>query len=191
MKKIIWVFGEAGSGRKTLIQNILNNNDNIREELGLTDQNITVAKETIEKHDRRIMDTHETLERNKELLNSIEQFANSDNDILLVKGQYSDLEHGYSSMQTKITKNHPELDKEFYLLEVKDLDLLYERMINQDWFKNNYKKNIERFPKSWISISVNHLKNEINEYEEQGYKVTEIDTTDGYIIENQEPKKRR
>lgn len=184
MKKIIWVFGESGSGRKTLIENILNDKDNIKKELGLENENIMVAKETIEKHNKRIMDTQERTQRDKELLNSVEEFANSNNSILLVKGQYSDLEYNYDSVQNKISNNYPDIDKEFYLLEVKDLDLLYERMINQEWFKNSYEENIAKFPRSWISIAVKHLQNRMNECVEKGYQVTEIDTTDGYIIKN-------
>ena len=48
MKKVIWIFGESATGKKTLIENLLNNNSSIRNELGLQNKKIEVLKLTIE-----------------------------------------------------------------------------------------------------------------------------------------------
>ena len=49
MKKIVWIFGQPGSGRKTLVKNILNNNEEVKSLLNLTCSSILALDETIKK----------------------------------------------------------------------------------------------------------------------------------------------
>lgn len=48
----------------------------------------------------------------------------------------------------------PEIEKQIYLLEVKDMDLLYYRIQNKDWFKSNFEKYSSMFPREWIDDAV-------------------------------------
>lgn len=175
MKKIIWIFGQHGSGRSTLIKNILENNNNIREELGITADKIAVSSE----------------QPKISLLQNIHDFINSDEEVLLIKGTVKDMEYIYYNNLKQVANNFPELEKELYLLEVEDLDLLYERLTNTEWFKSNLEENMERFPRNWLDIAVKYMNTTINNYTEYGYQVTEIDTTDGYSINKSAVKNRK
>ena len=44
MKKILWLLGQPGSGRKTLINNIRDNREDVRKLLGIEDANISILE---------------------------------------------------------------------------------------------------------------------------------------------------
>ena len=188
MKKIIYIFGEAGTGKKTLIENILINKENIREQLGIETDKITVVRDTIEIFNSgRFEEENEIEKRNRSILKGISKFIQDENEILLIKGNIRDLEEHYKSIIKTIENESKEVEKEIYFLEVKDQEQLYERIINEDWFVKELNKNIYRYPKPWLDISTRHIKNRTYELaEELGYKITEIDTTDGYTVKKED-----
>ena len=82
MKKIIWLFGQPGSGRKTLIDSIINNTNNVTELLDICGEKISVVDL---KYDRdRIVDYHITDERDQALNSAINSFCKDDNELLLI-----------------------------------------------------------------------------------------------------------
>ena len=46
MKKIVLLFGQPGSGRKTLVKNILNNNEEVKSLLNLTYSSVLALDDT-------------------------------------------------------------------------------------------------------------------------------------------------
>ena len=183
MKKIIFLFGEAGSGRKTLIEKLLSNQDNIREQFGLEGKKIGVVRETIETYNGRDAAEERKENRGATIRNRIDDFVTSDEDVLLVKGQFSDLDDHYLNPMKYIAKTHPEIEIEFYHLDVPNRILLYERISSQEWFQKNLEKNQKRFPEEWMEIAVNHMKGLMDKYAQAGYSVRKIDTTEGYKMD--------
>ena len=43
----------------------------------------------------------------------------------------------YGNTLRDVAMLFPEIEKEIYLLEVKDMDLLYNRIVNKDWWKED------------------------------------------------------
>ena len=48
MKKIVWIYGQSATGKKTLINKILNHDSQAVNELGMNDFKIAACKNTIE-----------------------------------------------------------------------------------------------------------------------------------------------
>ena len=61
MKRIVWIFGESATGKKTFIEGVINNSLDILEELDLKDKRIDFVKRTI------VKDTSSFNDKKKEL----------------------------------------------------------------------------------------------------------------------------
>ena len=190
IKKIIWIFGESATGKKTLIETIINNSNlHLLKELNLENKKIEVVKRTISKNLSSFNDKINEKTRHEQILASINDFVQSnDSSILLLKGQSNDMDDRYGNTLKTIALFYPEIDKEIYLLEVNDNDLLYSRIINKDWFKKNEEEYSKIFPRSWIDNAVIRHKEQVYSYVNLGYKITEIDSTNGYKLINKENK---
>ena len=183
MKKIIWIFGESATGKKTFIENILNNNLEILDYLDLSDKNIDVVKRTIEKNTSSFDDIANEKSRYEIILEDIKKFINDDSyDVLLLKGQSNDMDNRYGNTLRDVAMLFPEIEKEIYLLEVKNMDLLYDRIQNKDWFKANFENYSKIFPREWIDGAVIRHREQVYSYEKLGYKITDIDSTNGYKL---------
>ena len=181
MKKIIWIFGESATGKKTFIENILNNNLDILEDLELNDKRIDVVKRTIEKNLSSFEDISNEKSRHQIILEEINNFINNDNyDVLLLKGQSNDMDNRYGNTLSEVAVLFPNTEKEIYLLEVKDMDLLYSRIQNKDWFKVDFEKYSKMFPREWIDNAVIRHREQVYSYQDLGYNITDIDSTNGY-----------
>lgn len=183
MKKVIWIFGESATGKKTLIQNLLNHtNSAIENELGLQDKKIRVLKLTIEETNESFDDKNSETKRKNQILSEIECFTKSDLDVLLIKGQANDMDDRYGNTLRTFAERFPQIDKEILLLEVEDLDMLYERIINKSWFKEDEERYSKMFPRSWIDKAVIKHKNKVKSYKDLGFEIIDIDSTDNFII---------
>lgn len=184
MKRIVWIFGESATGKKTFIEGVINNSLDILEELDLKDKRIDFVKRTIVKDTSSFNDKKKELTRHEVILKEINNFINSNYDVLLLKGQSNDMDIRYGNTLEKAALLYPEIDKEIFLLEVKDMNLLYNRIINKEWFKDNYEKYSKLFPREWIDNAVIRHKEQVYKYIDLGYKITEIDSTNGYKLSN-------
>src|SRR5574344_2624919 len=90
MKKIIWIFGESATGKKTFIENVLANKFNLQNMFKLEGYKIMPLKSTIMTYNESKKDS---VSRNDSIINGIEEFINSDKEILLIKGQTDDLDY--------------------------------------------------------------------------------------------------
>ena len=123
MKKIIWIFGESATGKKTFIENILNGKLNILEDLELNDKRIDVVRRTIDKNLSSFDDISNEKFRHQTILQEIKDFIKNDNyNILLLKGQSNDMDERYGNTLKMCALLFPKIEKQIYLLEVKDMD---------------------------------------------------------------------
>ena len=183
MKRVIWIFGESATGKKTLIENLIGHkDDDLLKQLGLQDKKIEVVKLTIEETNESFDDKNNEIVRNNKILKEVEEFINSDGEILLIKGQANDMDDRYGNTLKAFAEKFPNIEKEIYLLEVKDLDLLYERIINKSWFKEDEERYARMFPRAWIDKAVIKHKIKVESYIQYGFRITEIDSTKDYII---------
>lgn len=185
MKKIIWIFGESATGKKTFIENIINKRLEILEDLDLLNKKIDVVKRTIEKNTSSYDDVINEKTRHQIILENIKSFVeNSTYDILLLKGQSNDMDIRYGNTLREVALLYPDIEKEIYLLEVKDMDLLYNRIINKDWFKADFEKYSKVFPREWIDGAVLRHREQVYSYMDLGYEIIDIDSTNGYKLKN-------
>lgn len=183
MKKIVWIFGESATGKKTFIENILKNNLEILEDLDLNNKRIDVVRRTIDKNLSSFDDVSNDKSRHQIIIENIKDFIESDNyDALLLKGQSNDMDNRYGNTLNEVAMLFPDIEKEIYLLEVKDMDLLYSRIQNKDWFKVNVEKYSKMFPREWIDNAVIRHREQVYSYGVLGYKITDIDSTNGYKL---------
>ena len=180
MKKIIWVFGLNGSGRKTLTKSINNNNFQIKEMLDICDSEISIINIPFDKDTNDYYYQNINLRKN-EIYNSILKFVNGNDDVLILNGEFIDYVD-YNSILKEMSFCFPELEKEILFLNPSDIDVFYNRLKDSDWFKLNYNQNVVRYPKEWLNVAINHMKKTLLSYQNEGYKVIEIDTLNGYLI---------
>lgn len=181
MKKIIWIFGESATGKKTFIENIVNNSLDILDDLDLNNPRKDVVRRTIDKNLSSFNDVSNEKNRHQIILEEINNFINTDEyDVLLLKGQSNDMDDRYGNTLREVAMLFPEIEKEIYLLEVKDMDLLYNRIQNKDWFKVDFEKYSKMFPREWIDGAVIRHREQVYSYQDLGYNITEIDSTNGY-----------
>ena len=186
MKKIIWIFGESGTGKLTLIKKILEKDPKILSDLGITTNKIIPCKTTVpELYKDNIKyasfdDKFSGMTRNTEILKEIMQFYYDDNDILLVKGQVNDMKIIYGDTLKTAASLYPDMEKEIYLLEISDLDLHYQRFTNKEWFKQDPEKYSSMFTREWLPDAVEEHRKQVLSYMKFGYDVSLIDSTNDF-----------
>jgi hypothetical protein len=181
MKKIVLLFGQPGSGRKTLVKNILNNNEEVKSLLNLTYSSVLALDDT----NNKTFNSYEfrNIELRREyILEAISKFVDSSTELLVVYGEFNDFSDSKFDLLKQIAEDYPDLDKEILFLNPSDIEIYHKRLKNTEWFKSNEKENLFRFPKDWLRFSTNYMKENLYEYKKVGYKITEIDTLDGYKI---------
>ena len=181
MKKIIWLFGQPAAGRKTLIRNVMMYNKDVLKTLDLDCKNIHVLELPF---DREYLPTnyHAIDNRREKIKAGIKEFSEDDNDILMIYGEHPDFAYETISLLIKVAEVYPDIEREIYYLVPSDLKVLHERIKNTDWFKSNEKDNNYRYQFDWLTFAVDYYRKHLSEYEEYGYKFTEIDTLHGYEI---------
>lgn len=189
MKKIIWIFGLPGTGKSELIKNVHEDKNNLRSILNITSDNISYIDVS---HDfSKIADEYrEVYKRSKLLINKVEEFLDSTNDFLIISGNFVDIRDITENSIISIDKKYPYIEKEIVFLNIEDHDLLYERIKKTDWFQSNYESCIQRYPRIWVDVAAKYLKDKIYDYKELGYKIIEIDTTEGYEVNDYKTNRR-
>ena len=65
-----------------------------------------------------------------------------------------------------------------------DSELLFERFMKTPSIQADYDNNCKKFSKEMVQSITNQMKQRLLAYESEGYKVIEIDTTNGYRVIN-------
>lgn len=167
MKKLILIFGGAGCGKHTLINSIKEENEDVMHLLDIANYSYGVIEE---------------LDLDKKH-NIISQFMNMEMDILIALGFYQDIE-GNDTFLRRINRDFPNLEKEIIFLNVLDSELLFERFMKTPSIQADYDNNCKKFSKEMVQSITNQMKQRLLAYESEGYKVIEIDTTNGYRVIN-------
>ncbi|MCH5167250.1 MAG: hypothetical protein J1F35_05085 [Erysipelotrichales bacterium] len=186
MQKIIWVFGESATGKKTLIESLLSDsNSELSNSLNINGKKIRVIEDTISNNLSSFDDEDNELNRQKCILKEIADFVSQKNDeILLIKGQSNDMDDRYGNTLKQFAISYPDIDKEIFLLEVSDMDLLYERIINKDWFQADFERYSKMFPREWVDKAIQKHHNHVCSYIDYGFKIIIIDSTNGFKVVN-------
>ena len=190
MKQVIWVFGESATGKKTFIEHLLKQNDiGLLEALGLENKTLDVSKVTILSSQDYAKEVSNYQERCQKILNDVGDFlGNSEKDVLLIKGQRSDIDIKQGNTLNHFMERFSDIERVILLLEVSDLELLYQRIVHKDWWQENPEKYEKLFPRKWLTYSVKDHEKMVLSYEMYGFHVTRIDTTNGYLVMKEERK---
>ena len=159
MKKIIWIFGESATGKLTFINNLYNGDINTVSTFNMNNKKISISEITLEdrnhdKYDNVVDIDHyddslmeedglyfnkeNALLRRKGIISDIENFLNSDSDVLLIKGQVNDMNIKRGNIVGIFLDryaNRDDLEIEAYVLQVTDKDVLKSRIESKPWFK--------------------------------------------------------
>lgn len=189
MKKVIWLFGQPGAGKKTLIKNISNNLNDTRKIFDMENKKISYIDIPFDRN-KLIYDSIDIYRRKDNIHESVSNFMNDDNDILILSGQTIDYNDKENDNIEYICSRFPNIEKEIIFLNPSDSNVLYERLKETDWFKSNYKVNLGKYPKIWLDFAIDHTRKYLFNYEKMGYKVYEVDTLDGYTIKDAENSKK-
>ena len=187
MKKIIWVFGESATGKKTLINYLMKQpNSELSINLGLENETINLVDITISQNLTSFDDNENEKRRHVQILESINKFNRDENGtVLLIKGQSNDMDERYGNTLKASSILFPDIMKEILLLEVHDLDILYERFIQKDWFLEDKIRYSQLFPREWLDGAVKKHREKVYSYQSLGFEITEIDSTYEFKIHNQ------
>lgn len=186
MKKVIWLFGQPGAGRQTLMDSIGNKDENVCNLLNIENANVGFGEVP---YDRGISfrNFRELEVRRNGITLLINDFLNkSDKDTLIFKGEFPDYAEGEKKIIDIIKEQFPEIENEIVILNPSDLNAFYERIKQTEWFKG-LGPNTYKFPIDWLKVAEGYMVRSLKAYEDLGIKVYDIDTLNGYkIVDNQE-----
>ena len=185
MKKLVWIFGRPGAGKKTLINHLTSDDNDVKKVFGLEDKKLSVV-DVPYKSEGTYTDIHGVRSRIDILCEKITEFLRSDSDVLLIEGHHLDYENNLNNILAFISREFPNEEKEILFLNPNSLDVLYDRFKETEWFKKD-SNNLERFPKTWLEIAVNYARSALFSFDGEDYSVYEVDTTDGYVIKKDKP----
>ena len=186
MNKIIWIFGLPGSGRKRFVEAIKDNKDNLADKLELNNSNIYVINK-VPALNAMTSSWQEKNNRIDVLIDSIKQ-EDSNERIVIIYGSLADLDMNNKEIIPRVAEHHPNYQTELIVLSPSDNDILYDRLTKTEWFKSE-KEFKYRYPRTWLDVATQHItKSAKRVAEEEGFKYTEIDSTQGFIIKNNERK---
>lgn len=159
MKKIVWLFGQSATGKKTLINKLLSGDVKTLEDLNFQGKKIVACKNTII-DDKQVLPTKpdnftyddKTLEKDNEYFNQEKaknrrscimtdalSFLNSNNDILLIKGQDNDIWPHRGDIVKYFLSNfvsRDDVEIDVYILMVENDEIWSQRIAKKEWFKN-------------------------------------------------------
>lgn len=182
-KKVIWVFGESATGKGTIIEKILNDENNIRKFFNLGEQRIDVIDKTIQTNLSAFDDGDNEVKRRQTILNSISSFLTNEDNILLIKGQSNDMDERYGNTLHTSTELFPNLQREIWLLEVSNIDMHYKRLTNKEWYLTNKEKYEQMgWDKKWLARKVLEHRQKVLNYASDGFQIQIIDSTNEYKI---------
>ena len=170
MNKIIWIIGESATGKETFIRYAITNpNCELIKQLGYNNGKIIPIFDVPD--DERIKIKDMVLD----LLNK------ETNATILIKWQAVDsLHRQYSDVLRKLATATPNIQSEIILLSV-ERAALWSRLQKKDWWADWCKKN--NWTRDNVDKSAERIKNHARDLSnELGFKLTEIDATDGYEL---------
>ena len=176
MNKIVWVMGESATGKSTLIKYFVANPDcELSRILGYNESKIIpVIDNEASSYERiRIKDTVLDL-LNKET-----------KAVILIKWQAVDsILTQYGDTLRQLAAETSDIPREIILLSVEN-DILYSRVQKKSWW-NNPNDLYSYYTQEQQGEHVLQIKNHATELSELGFKIMEIDSTDGYKIKTKE-----
>ena len=158
MKKIIWIYGQSATGKKTLINKLLNGNAKALEELDLQNKHIVACQNTIVDDklvlpkivdafiydDSKMQEDNEYFNRDNAknrracIMTDTLDFLQSSADVLLIKGQDNDIWTGRGDIVKYFLEkfaNRDDLEIEGYILMVENDEIWQQRIASKQWFQ--------------------------------------------------------
>lgn len=158
MKKIIWIYGQSATGKKTLINKLLNGNAKALEELDLQNKHIVACQNTIVDDklvlpkivdafiydDSKMQEDNEYFNRDNAknrracIMTDTLDFLQSSADVLLIKGQDNDIWNGRGDIVKYFLEkfaNRDDLEIEVYILMVENDEIWQQRIASKQWFQ--------------------------------------------------------
>lgn len=159
MKKIIWVFGESATGKRTLINNLYDGDEKTLNTFDMQDKKIDISAITVEDSDlsryTNVVDNNiyddslmeddnlyfnreNAIKRRKCIMYDTDNFINSDDDILLIKGQINDVNVRRGDILNYFLNKYcgyQNLEIETFILQVANKEELAQRVQTKEWFK--------------------------------------------------------
>ncbi len=180
MKKIVWLFGQPGAGRSTIVRELYSNGE-VNEALDLKDQSICYADIP---YDRNSLytDFNTLKDRRRDVMVNAELFSQDNYEVLLLRGEFPDYSDAPESTINRIMEVYPEIKQEILLLCPSDLNILLTRMRNTEWFQKNLEQNLRKYPMEWLTFAVKYMREYLTRFEQYGCTLYDVDTTDGYYI---------
>ena len=200
MKKIIWFFGESATGKLTLINNLYNKDAETLNTFNMNNKKIMVSDITLEdrkrtypnieddnyddslmEEDNLYFSKERALKRRRCIMYDTINFINSDNDILLIKGQINDLNIKRGNIIGNYLNKYYEFDDleiEVFILQVSDKEELIKRIQTKTWFKkmNDEKEKEGLLNKIPLKID-EHRKEVINAFSDYNIPIYVIESS--------------
>ena len=159
MKEIVWIFGESATGKRTFINKLYNGDERILNYFNMLNKKIDICNVTLEDrvdktYEEHYIDNNESddsmmeddnayfkrnraIHRRSFILRDVENFINSDSDILLIKGQVNDLNPKRGDILNNFLAKYQNLKDvkiEVIILQVTDENELRRRLETKPWF---------------------------------------------------------
>lgn len=158
MKKIIWIYGQSATGKKTLINKLLSSDAKALEELDLQNKHIVACQNTIVDdklilpkmvdafiyNDSKMQEDNEYFNRDNAknrracIMTDTLDFLQSSADVLLIKGQDNDIWNGRGDIVKYFLEkfaNRDDLEIEVYILMVENDEIWQQRIASKQWFQ--------------------------------------------------------
>lgn len=159
MKKIIWIFGQSATGKKTLINKLLKHDESTLVDLGLSESNIWACEATINddkkttpkinddflyndvnlEKDNAYFSQRKTINRRSCIMTDTVRFINDkDADVLLIKGQDNDIWPNRGDIVKNFLWNFglQDIEIEVFILSVLDDEVWKKRIVSKKWFQD-------------------------------------------------------
>ncbi len=159
MKKIIWIFGQSATGKKTLINKLLKHDESTLVDLGLSGSNIWACEATINddkkitpkindvflyndvnlEKDNAYFNQRKAINRRSCIMTDTVRFINDkDADVLLIKGQDNDIWPNRGDIVKNFLRNIclQDIEMEVFILSVLDDEVWKKRIVSKKWFQD-------------------------------------------------------
>ena len=169
MNKIVWVMGESATGKATFIKYAVDNPDcELIQRLGYNRCKIIPVIDNEASSYERI--------RIKDIV--VDLLNNEREAVILIKWQAVDsIFLQYGDTLRRLASDTPDILREIILLSVES-DILYARVQKKSWWNdpNSY------YTRERQDERVTEIKNHAKELSKLGFKIIEIDSTNGYKL---------
>ncbi len=159
MKKIIWIFGQSATGKKTLINKLLKHDESTLVDLRISGSNIWACETTINddkkitpkindaflyndvnfEKDNAYFNQREAINRRSCIMTDTVRFINDkDADVLLIKGQDNDIWPNRGDIVKNFLWNFglQDIEIEVFILSVLDDEVWKKRIVSKKWFQD-------------------------------------------------------